>query len=68
MLFCMTAALRENENNEYSRDYAGSVWVLYVKLPCALALHFYLYPEVQKGMEIMKYSNNQPEQFVENGS
>ena len=68
MLLCMTMAIIENEGGEYGRVYAGSVWVLYVKLPCALALHFYLYPEVQKGMQIMKFSNNQPEQFVENGS
>ena len=64
----MTQAIIEDEGGEYSRVYAGSIWVLYVKLPCALALHLYLYPEVQKGMMIMKFANNQPDQFVENGS
>ena len=38
--------------------FAHSEWVLYVKLPCSLALHVYLYPEVQKGMALMKYANN----------
>ena len=61
MLLCMTNAMLDNEGGEYSMAYAGSVWVLYVKFPCAIALHFYLYPEVQKGMMIMKFANNQPD-------
>ena len=42
--------------------------MLYVKFACAYGVHLYLYPEVQKAMMIMKYSNNHPELFVENGS
>jgi len=42
--------------------------VFYVKFPCAIALHFCLYPEVAKGMELMKFANNHPELFVPGGS
>ena len=41
---------------------------LAVKFPCAIALHFYLFPEVEKGMKIMKFANNNPELFDKNGS
>jgi hypothetical protein len=33
-----------------------------------LALHFVLYPEVANGMNLMKFANNQPHLFVNNGS
>ena len=46
----------------------SSLAVLIVKLPCAIALHLSLYPEVRKGMVIMKFANNQPEQFMDSGS
>jgi hypothetical protein len=39
-----------------------------VKFPCALALHLYLYPEVENGMVIMKFTNNNPELFYGYGS
>jgi hypothetical protein len=42
--------------------------VFYVKFPCAIALHFCLYPEVAKGMELMKFTNNHAELFVPGGS
>ena len=41
--------------------------VFYVKFPCAVALHFVLYPEVAQGMQLMKLANNQWDQFVNNG-
>ena len=65
MLWCMFMSFMTGESEA---DFATSEWVLYVKLPCSLALHVYLYPEVQKGMALMKYANNQPHQFVESGS
>ena len=65
MLWCMFMSF---VYEEAETDFAQSEWVLYVKLPCSLALHVYLYPEVQKGMALMKYANNQPHQFVESGS
>lgn len=40
----------------------------FVKFPCCIALHLELYPEVGKGMELMKLSNNYPFLFVPWGS
>ena len=42
--------------------------VFWVKLPCSVALHFVLYPEVAKGMNMMKFANNQCHLFVPNGA
>lgn len=42
--------------------------MFFVKFPCTLALHFVLYPEVANGMNIMKFANQQPHLFVNNGS
>ena len=42
--------------------------MFFVKFPCAYALHFALYPEVAKGLNIMKFANNQADQFVVWGS
>lgn len=39
-----------------------------VKFPCCIALHFVLCPEVAKGMELMKFANNHPDDFVQYGS
>ena len=53
---------------EEEKELPRSFLVFYVKLPCAIALHFCLYPEVAKGMNLMKFANNQCDQFVEYGS
>jgi len=42
--------------------------VLIVKIPCGVALHLILTPEIKQGLAIMKYSNNQEHLFVKNGS
>lgn len=42
--------------------------LFYVKLPCCAALHFEVFPQVEKGLTIMKFANNQFDLFVENGS
>ena len=39
--------------------------VFIVKIPCALTLHFVLYPEIIKGMNLMKFANNEIHLFVE---
>jgi hypothetical protein len=39
-----------------------------VKFPCCIALHLALCPEVAKGMELMKFANNHPNDFVAYGS
>ena len=42
--------------------------VFYVKVPCALTLHFVLFPEIIKGMNLMKFANNESHLFVPHGS
>jgi len=42
--------------------------VLLVKFPCAIALHLFLYPQVEIAMGIMKFANNQSDLFVPYGS
>mmetsp|Transcript_28001 Transcript_28001/g.42343 ORF Transcript_28001/g.42343 Transcript_28001/m.42343 type:complete len:103 (+) Transcript_28001:823-1131(+) len=46
MLVCMLLAIIINEDGSYDNAFAHSKLVLLVKLPCAIALHLYLYPEV----------------------
>ena len=68
MLTCMLYSLVFNQDGESSLHFAKDFSVLLVKLPCAIALHLCLYPEVMEGMVIMKYANNQPCAFVKAGS
>jgi hypothetical protein len=66
MLTCMLYSMmygEEEENFGFARSYA----VFVVKFPSAICLHFVLYPEVMQGMNIMKYANNQVDNFVEGG-
>ena len=66
MLTCMLIELYNQDSSELT--FAHTYIVFFVKFPCAIALHFALYPEVHKGMEIMKFANNDCDLFVENGS
>jgi hypothetical protein len=66
MLTCMLIELLNQDPEELT--FAHTYIVFFVKFPCAIALHFALYPEVAKGMEIMKFANNDCEQFVQHGS
>jgi len=52
MLYQIT---NEDAPNSFPHDFS----VFYVKFPCAIALQFCLYPEVAKGMEMMKFANNE---------
>jgi len=52
MLYQIT---NEDAPNIFPHDFS----VFYFKFPCAIALHFCLYPEVAKGMEMMKFANNE---------
>jgi len=67
MLTCMSFGLYVNESG-MSYTFARNFSVFFVKLPCTIALHFLLYPEVANGLSVMKYSNQNPEKFVANGS
>lgn len=62
---CMLGEMLWGEEEEIF--FTNSFLVFYVKFPCACALHFCLYPEVAKGMNMMKLANNQCDQFVPNG-
>ena len=68
MLVCMLYAMWTNENGDYTPNIAHSYAVWIVKFPCAVALHFFLYPEVANGMNIMKFANQQCDLFVPYGS
>lgn len=56
------------DKDKFQPNIAHSFAVFFVKFPCAMALHFVLYPEVANGMSLMKFANNQPHLFVDYGS
>lgn len=66
MLGCMVYQILNEP--EGSRFFPDDFSIFFVKFPCAIALHFCLYPEVARGMELMKFANNHPELFVDGGS
>ena len=68
MLSCILIAMIINEGGEYGFSESHNFALFFIKFPCALALHLMLYPEVARGMIIMKYANNEPDKFVEGGS
>lgn len=61
-------AVITNEGGEYSNTFQPSLMLFYVKLPCSVALHFFLFPRAQTGMNIMKFANNNPGLFVDSGA
>lgn len=67
-LVAMLWAIATDEHHEYTPNIAHAFAVWFVKFPCTLALHFVLCPEVTNGMNLMKFANNQPHQFVPYGS
>jgi hypothetical protein len=67
MLSYIGWAIIINENDEYPITQPHNFQLMMIKLPTILALHFLLSPEVENGMRIMKYANQQAEQFVEGG-
>merc|ERR1719223_1880443 len=68
MLACMAYAIFVNENSEYPISQPHNFFLMLIKAPTILALHFLLSPEVENGMRIMKFANQQVDQFVEGGS
>ena len=64
----MLSSLVNEEDEEQKNTFATEYIVLLVKLPCAVALHLRLYPQVNQGMMIMKYANNQSDKFTNNGA
>jgi hypothetical protein len=68
MMTCLFTAILNNENDEFSGKFSASFALFYVKLHCAIALHLFHYPEILKGLQLMKFANNEREQFCTNGS
>lgn len=68
MILCVFYAIYTNEGNRYNPMFAHNFPLFYVKIACVMALHFVIYPEVSKGLNIMKLANQHPDMFVENGS
>ena len=66
MVGCMYYHLINSAETE--RQFIGDFNLFLVKFPCCIALHFVLCPEVAKGMELMKFANNHPDEFVQYGS
>jgi hypothetical protein len=64
----MLYAIITDEGGAFTPLVAGNFALFYVKFPCAVALHLVLFPQVAKGMKIMKFANNQCDLFVENGA
>ena len=50
-------------HGDYKIFAASTFRLQVVRFACAIALHLLLYPEVNKGMEIMKFSSNHFEMF-----
>ena len=68
MLCAQFYAWKTNENKEYTNEPDHSLMLNLVKVPCIVALHFVLTPDVDNSLKIMKFANNQAHQFVRNGS
>lgn len=64
----MAYAIMINENEDYTMGRPESFHLWLVKFPCAMALHLLLYPEVFNGLALMKFTNDECDQFVEYGS
>jgi hypothetical protein len=62
VLFMLTAqyyAWAVVENGEYHDVPDHDVMLTLVKIPCIVALHFVLTPEVDNALKIMKFANNE---------
>jgi len=67
MLSLVFYAIITNEANRFTPTYAANFPLFIVKIAFVLALHFVIYPEVSKGMNIMKLANQHPSMFVKDG-
>lgn len=68
MIYCVAFAVWTDENGEFTVRQAHSFEGFLIKIPCILALHFFLSPEVENAMNIMKFANQQTDQFIPGGS
>ena len=56
MLMCII--LNIELNPEQHLDFFDDFVLFLVKFPCSVALHLFLFPEIEKGLAIMKLANN----------
>lgn len=63
MLLGILWSIVVDKNSELTEFESGSFMLYIVRFVCCIALHIMLFPEVRKGMIIMKYVNNHPEKF-----
>jgi hypothetical protein len=64
MLIAQHYAWFTNENHEYHDVPDHSLMLALIKVPCIIALHFVLTPEVDSALKIMKFANQESHQFV----
>lgn len=64
----MYYAMMSNESGAFGGAFPHSLMLFLVKIPCSIALHLLLYPNIERGLALMKFSNNNPELFVEHGA
>jgi hypothetical protein len=57
MLVAQHYAYITNENKEYHDTPDHSLMLTLVKIPCIIALHFVLTPEVDNAIKVMKFAN-----------
>lgn len=57
MLVAQHYAYVTNENKEYHDTPDHSLMLTLVKIPCIIALHFVLTPEVDNALKVMKFAN-----------
>jgi len=56
----MKEVMKQNEAFSCTADISNN----YVRFVCALMLHLQLQDEIKQGIEIMKYTNNNPHKFT----
>ena len=59
MLSCMLSEILDNLETGNIEPFSQNKAVFFVKFPCALALHLEIYPEIAKGLNLMKFANNE---------
>lgn len=57
MLVAQFYAWATNENKEYHDVADHGLMLNFVKIPCIVALHFVLTPEVDNALKVMKFTN-----------
>ena len=65
MLFGMTEAVVGAENTKDYTLYISQFFrVVLAKFVCSVALHFMLYPHLDRSLKVMKYVINHPDKFT----